>query len=118
MFKSAKVILIFSFLLAIVECDDPNLVQDKGVRGCDGQRLTEEAVSQLKVTGQSILEANVEDWQMTAVDRVISNKNVIIYLKRTVIIHCIQQNMLSFKLYKECACNQQNKVCVCIEMIK
>lgn len=61
--------MIFGALLAIVESDDADLMQNEGVRGCDGEGLTKEAISQFKVAGQAILESNVEDRQMTAVDR-------------------------------------------------
>ncbi len=56
-------------LLVIVECDDANLVQHERVSRSDRQSLTEEAVSQLEVAGQTVLQANVENGQMTPAEK-------------------------------------------------
>lgn len=55
--------------LAIVEGNDTDLMQDKGVGGRDRESLAEETVSQLEVTGQSVLQADIENWQMTPVHK-------------------------------------------------
>ena len=52
-------------LLVIVKCDHANLMQHERVSRSDGQSLTKETVSQLEVTGQTVLQANVENGQMT-----------------------------------------------------
>ena len=52
-----------------MEGNDPDLMQDKGVGGRDRESLAEETVSQLEVTGQSVLQADIENWQMTSVHK-------------------------------------------------